>query len=411
MDVSIIAIGDELLIGQVVDTNSGDIARTIAPAGWRVAGVQVVADDATAIREAIELAIRKSDIVLTTGGLGPTKDDITKDTLIGIFGGELRFDADVMENVRSVFERRGLNMNRLTESQAMVPTSCRVIRNELGTAPVMWFERAGKVLVAMPGVPFETRHAFTNEVFPQLLKRFGQDILIEHRTLIIYGITESDMAERLTDFENNLPKGLHLAYLPNQGYIRLRIDGMSTDGAWLYDAVEAAVQQLKSLLGPLILADEDLLPEQLLLNRLREKGYTFGSAESCTGGNIAHRITMVPGASDVMKGSIVSYSNDVKAGVLGVDTETIGALGAVSEPVAKQMAEGARKALGVDCAVATSGIAGPGGGSPEKPVGTVCMAFATPHGTTTRTFHLPGDRGRVIERASTVAMIELTRSI
>lgn len=411
MKISIIVIGDELLLGQVTDTNSGDIARAIAPAGWQVAQVATVADDAAAIRDAIETALATTNVVLTTGGLGPTKDDITKATLMEVFGGELRFNAEVMENVKSVFARRGLDMNRLTESQAMVPTSCTPIRNVLGTAPVMWFERDGKVLVAMPGVPFETRHAFTAEVFPRLLKRFGRDCWIEHRTVIVSGITESDLAERLTTFEETLPAGAHLAYLPNPGYIRLRLDVAGADEKIVKGTADSAADELKAILGNLIIAGTDLNAEELLLDALRELRLTVATAESCTGGNIAHRITMIPGASDFYPGSVVSYSNDVKMNILGVDAAVLDAYGAVSEPVARQMAEGARRALGADCAVATSGIAGPSGGSPEKPVGTVCMAFATPEGTDTATFHFPGDRARVIDRASTTALIELAKRL
>lgn len=411
MKVSIIVIGDELLLGQVTDTNSGDIARAIAPAGWQVAQVATVADDSAAIRNAIEKALAATDVVLTTGGLGPTKDDITKATLIEVFGGELRFDAEVMENVKSIFARRGLDMNRLTESQAMVPTSCTPIRNALGTAPVMWFERNGKVLVAMPGVPFETRHAFNVEVFPRLLKRFGRDCGIEHRTLIVSGITESDLAEKLATFEDALPTGAHLAYLPNPGYIRLRLDVAGNDDKTVQATADSGANELKAILGNLLIAESDLTAEEILLDALRGRGLTVATAESCTGGNIAHRITMIPGASDFYPGSVVSYSNEVKMNLLGVDAAVLEAYGAVSEPVARQMADGARRALGADCAVATSGIAGPSGGSPEKPVGTVCMAFATPEGTDTVTFHFPGDRARVIDRASTTAMIELAKRI
>lgn len=411
MKVSIIVIGDELLLGQVTDTNSGDIARAIAPAGWQVAQVTTVADDSAAIRDAIETALDATDVVLTTGGLGPTKDDITKATLIEVFGGELRFDAEVMENVKSIFARRGLDMNRLTESQAMVPTSCMPIRNALGTAPVMWFERGGKVLVAMPGVPFETRHAFVVEVFPRLLEHFGRDCWIVHRTLIVSGITESNLAEKLATFEDALPTGAHLAYLPNPGYIRLRLDVAGTDEKTVKTTADSGADELKVILGNLLIAEADLTAEEILLDALRERGLTVATAESCTGGNIAHRITMIPGASEFYPGSVVSYSNEVKMNLLGVDAAVLEAYGAVSEPVARQMADGARRALGADCAVATSGIAGPSGGTPEKPVGTVCMAFATPEGTATATFHFPGDRARVIDRASTTALIELAKRL
>lgn len=411
MDVSVIAIGDELLIGQVTDTNSGDIARALTPFGWSLRSTRTVHDNAADIRDAITQAFAESDVVLTTGGLGPTKDDITKSTLRDIFGGEMVLDSATLENVREVFRRRGLHMNSLTESQAMVPSSCTVIKNELGTAPVMWFERNGKVLVAMPGVPFETRNAFSKEVLPRLLRHFGQTATILHSTLIITDITESDLAERIADIENALPPQLHLAYLPNAGYIRLRLDATGMEETRLQEMLSDAVSALRKNLGDKVLAEHDATPEEILKDILVEKGLTFATAESCTGGNIAHRFTMLPGASDVFAGGVVSYANEVKLNVLGVDAGTIATLGAVSEPVAAAMAEGACRVLGTDCAVATSGIAGPGGGTPDKPVGTVCMAFATPAGTHTVTVHLPGDRGRVIDRASTTALIGMIKAL
>ena len=320
-------------------------------------------------------------------------------------------DSDTLENVREVFRRRGLHMNSLTESQAMVPSSCTVIKNELGTAPVMWFERNGKVLVAMPGVPFETRNAFSKEVLPRLLRHFGQTATILHSTLIITDITESDLAERIADIENALPPQLHLAYLPNPGYIRLRLDATGMEETRLHGMLSDAVSALRKNLGDKVLAEHDATPEEILKDILVEKGLTFATAESCTGGNIAHRFTMLPGASDVFAGGVVSYANEVKLNVLGVDAGIIATLGAVSEPVAAAMAEGACRVLGTGCAVATSGIAGPGGGTPDKPVGTVCMAFATPAGTHTVTVHLPGDRGRVIDRASTTALIGMIKAL
>lgn len=411
MDVSVIAIGDELLIGQVTDTNSGDIARALTPFGWSLRSTRTVHDNAADIRDAITQAFAESDVVLTTGGLGPTKDDITKSTLRDIFGGEMVLDSDTLENVREVFRRRGLHMNSLTESQAMVPSSCTVIKNELGTAPVMWFERNGKVLVAMPGVPFETRNAFSKEVLPRLLRHFGQTATILHSTLIITDITESDLAERIAGIENALPPQLHLAYLPNPGYIRLRLDATGMEETRLQEMLSDAVSALRENLGDKILAEHDATPEEILKDMLVERGLTFATAESCTGGNIAHRFTMLPGASDVFAGGVVSYANEVKINVLGVEAGTIATLGAVSEPVAAAMAEGACRVLGTDCAAATSGIAGPGGGTPDKPVGTVCMAFATPAGTHTVTVHLPGDRGRVIDRASTTALIGMIKAV
>ena len=407
MEVSIIVIGDELLIGQVTDTNSGDIARMISPVGWTVRNVAVVHDDSDAIRNAIEQALSDTDIVLITGGLGPTKDDITKATLCSIFGGGLHLDEGVLENVENIFRRRGLQMNELTRSQAMVPDMCRVIPNDLGTAPVMWFERDGKVLVAMPGVPFETRHAFSQHVLPALLEHFPGRSVVEHRTFIVVNISESDLAGMLDGWEEALPRGFHLAYLPQAGYIRLRIDAVGENRNSLVADLNRLSSSLSAIIGDRIIASEDLAPEEILMRLLKEKGLTMGTAESCTGGNIAHRMTMLPGVSDVFSGGVVSYSNEVKIRALGVSNETLMAYGAVSEPTAREMAEGARHSLNCDVAVATSGIAGPGGGTPDKPVGTVCIAIATPETTICDTLHLPGNRSRVIDRATTTVLVRL----
>lgn len=425
MKISVVAIGDELLIGQVTDTNSGSIARIIEPGGWSIDNVQVVHDDAESITRAIETALSLTDIVITTGGLGPTKDDITKQVMCRYFGGTLEFDPSVLENVKEIFNRRGLRLNELTRSQAMVPTSCRVIQNRLGTAPIMWFEKnlpaepengtdsRRKILVAMPGVPFEAIGMFKSEVFPQLRAAFPDNNHIGHRNVILSGITESDAAERLDRWESALPQHLHLAYLPKQGIIRLRIDGRHTDAAFIESELDRAKSELVEIFGEKVLADDDLTPEQALIGILREKGMTFGSAESCTGGNIAHLITSVAGCSDVYRGSVVSYANEVKINLLDVSAADLERYGAVSEQVASQMAAGACRRLGTDCAVATSGIAGPGGGSEDKPVGTVCIAVATEQGSNVEvaTFHFPGSRERVIDRASTTALTLLAMKL
>lgn len=408
MKVSIIVIGDELLIGQVVDTNSGFLARTMHPEGWEVADVAVISDSASEIRRAVTEALRRSDVVLTTGGLGPTRDDITKQTLCEIFGGTLREDPDVTADIIDVFRKRGLKLNSLTAAQALVPTSCRVIRNRVGTAPVMWFETADprKVLVAMPGVPFETEHCFTREVFPRLLEAFPRRDALAHRTFVVAGITESDLAIKLASFERDLPPALHLAYLPRPGIIRLRLDGHADNPKWLSRQIDLFSRRLIAQCGDLLLCEGDFTPAQLLLQRLSDRGLTFATAESCTGGNIARTVTSIPGASAVVCGGIVAYSNDVKTRLLGVDPATLEAHGAVSIPVVEQMARGAIAATGASLAVATSGIAGPGGGTPEKPVGTVCIAAATADGRCiSATHHFPGNRSRVVDRATTTALL------
>ncbi len=416
MDVAIIAIGDELLIGQVIDTNSGFIARHIAPYGWQVKNVQVVADSSEDIRMAIDRAFDIAPVVLTTGGLGPTKDDITKSVLCKYFGGTLVENADVLDNVKTVFRKRGLVLNDLTKSQALVPTSCQVIQNKVGTAPIMWFDRkdsCGKpqVLVSMPGVPFETAEMFTSEVFPRLRKQFTSHISVLHRTMMVSGISESDLATRLSRFESELPPEFHLAYLPRPGIIRLRLDGASRNPGTLHNEMQRLWPQLMAATGNNLLYDGDAEPAEILLHELGNRSLTVATAESCTGGNIARLITSIPGSSSAMLGGVVSYSNSVKTGLLGVNPDTIAALGAVSQPVACQMATGARKATGADIAMATSGIAGPSGAVPGKPVGTVCVAVATPFGVESDEFHFPGNRSRVIDRASQTALIMAIQAI
>jgi nicotinamide-nucleotide amidase len=411
MNVSIIAIGDEILIGQVIDTNSGDIARRIEPLGWKLHDVQVVGDNADEIRSAIDRAFAVSEVVFTTGGLGPTKDDITKPVLCEYFGGELYMNDEVSANIIEVFKKRGIQLNPLTAAQALVPTSCQVIQNKVGTAPVMWFEKDGKVLVSMPGVPFEMRAAMDTEVLARLQKKFPIDGAISHHTLMVIDITESRLAMTLDEFEKKLPAYLHLAYLPTPGLIRLRLDGRHHDANLLQAEMDGHVAELKAILGDLVIYDGDATPAEILLHYLGAKGLTVATAESCTGGNIAHRITSIAGSSSAFKGSVVSYSNEVKHNVLGVDNATLEEFGAVSEPVVRQMVEGACRVIGTDCAVATSGIAGPGGGTPEKPVGTVWMAVKTPSQVISQVFKFPGDRSRVIDRASTVALLLLAKEL
>ncbi len=412
MKITIICIGDELLIGQTTDTNSGFIARTIAPEGWEVERTEIVADDSDAIADAINRALERTDVVITTGGLGPTADDITKPTLCRIFGGSLIFSPEVEANVERVMAARGRSINGLTRAQAMVPDCAEVIQNRVGTAPILLFTApGGKTLVAMPGVPFETREMFVSEVFPLLLSRYRSDEAIAHLTLIVAGITESALAEHLAPFEASLPPGLHLAYLPKEGIIRLRLDGHSTSATVLAELMSAFGSRLRADVAPWLIADSDLSPAEILLRALRDRGLTVATAESCTGGNIAHSLTLIPGASECVRGGVVAYSNEVKASALGVAASLIEAHGAVSLPVAEAMAAGARERLGADIAIATSGIAGPGGGSPSKPVGTVCVAVATPQEIISTTLHLPGDRSRVIHRATTEALLMALRAL
>ncbi len=406
MKLTIIVIGDEILLGQVTDTNSGAIARALGPMGWSVERVLTVADDAPAIRAAIDSAMASTPLVITTGGLGPTKDDITKATLMEIFGGPLRRDPEVTENIRRVFALRGLEMNPLTADQALVPESCRVIQNRYGTAPVMWYEREGRVLVSMPGVPFETE-GMLPEVAARVAAHFAPDIELHHSTLMAAGITESALAARLDSYERSLPDGLHLAYLPQPGLIRLRLDGIGCSRA----DFDRAYSGLLDAAAPYIIYRGDATPAEMLLDTLRATSLTAATAESCTGGSIARAITAVPGASEAYLGGVVSYANSVKRGLLGVDAADLETHGAVSEPVVRAMAAGACRATGADCAVATSGIAGPGGGSADKPVGTVWIGWCVRGRVEAACFHFPGSRARVVDRAVTEALLGLRRII
>ena len=406
MNLSIIIIGDEILLGGVTDTNSGLIARKFTADGWNVRRIRTVSDKADDIEAAIRESLSESELVITTGGLGPTRDDITKPVLARIFGGRLTENAAVLENVKRIFDERGLELNELTRTQAIVPDSCRVIQNRYGTAPLMWFEKDGRVLVAMPGVPFETR-GMLDEVASEVYQRFGHGGRAAHREFTVCGICESALAERLAAFEDSLPQNYKLAYLPNPGEIVMRLDAdfsLCPDEAANFDEYAS---RFEKTVGEYLVGRGKLTPVELVLAKLRRHGYRIATAESCTGGNIAHLITSVAGCSDVMLGGVVSYCNEVKMKVLGVNADTLERYGAVSEDTVREMAEGVRRVMGADCAVATSGIAGPGGAVPGKPVGTVWIAAATPGGVKAERCHFRGDRQSVIDRASARALTML----
>ena len=407
MNYSIIVVGDEILIGQVQDTNSGFIARQLTPFGWQAVSIRTVADDGQAIFDAIDEGFAHSDVILMTGGLGPTKDDITKPTLCRYFGGELVHDEATARNVEQIVAGRHLKLNDYTQAQAMVPSSCRVIQNQCGTAPLMWFERNGKVLVSMPGVPYETETMLVREVIPQLMEHFNHDVDIEFRHLMVTGIIESALAMTLDEWERRLPQGIHLAYLPQPGIIHLRLTGQAADKQWLTSEMDRLVAELHQILGAHIVCDENLPLAGIIGNILRHRGLTMATAESCTGGNIAHEITAVAGSSDYFVGGVVSYHRDVKEKQLGVSASDIDTYGVVSKTVAEQMATGVCRLLGTDCAVATTGVAGPGGGTPDTPVGTVWMAARCGDRMVSQCKHIPGHRQRVIARATNDALLLL----
>lgn len=409
MNVEIIVIGDELLIGQVTDTNSGWIARELNHMGWEVTEITTVRDRAREITDALDSSFARVDVVLMTGGLGPTKDDITKQTLCRYFGGKLVFDESVYANVEAIFARRHLQMNASTHDQAYVPDVCTVIQNPVGTAPVMWFEREGKVLVSMPGVPSEMKTVMQETVIHRLRQHFRDHSAILHRTCLVKDFTESRLSESLTGFEKQLPACIKLAYLPTPGVIRLRLTARGDDEAQLQPLIDGEFAKLKVLLGEHIFCDTDATLAGALGQILARRGETLATAESCTGGNIAHEITRVAGSSAYFKGSVVAYSNEVKEHVLHVSPQTLEQCGAVSRETVLQMTAGVQRLLSTHCAIATSGIAGPGGGSAEKPVGTVWIAVRYGERDRAECFHFGGDREQVIARATQSALLMLVQ--
>ena len=409
--IEIITIGDEILIGQIVDTNSAWMAVELNKAGFQLAQITSVHDEADHIKKALDEALLRADVVLMTGGLGPTKDDITKQTLCEYFGTKLVFNPDVLENIQQIYHTRQSVMNELTKSQAMVPENCTVIQNRAGSAPITWFEKEGKVIVSMPGVPLEMKKVMSEEIIPRLQKYFKTPAII-HKTVQVYGIPESQLALRLTEWENALPEYLHLAYLPNFGIVKLRLSGAGQDEYKLEEAINQQIETLKSILGESIFAYKDKPVEKIIYEKLKSSGLTVSTAESCTGGNIAHRLTLIPGISDCFKGSVVAYHNDLKINALGVSARDIEQYGAVSSQVATQMAEGARKVMQTDLAVATTGIAGPTGGTDEKPVGTIWISVSSPERTITRSFNFGQfARENFIERSTMAALMMLNEMI
>lgn len=407
MNVEIITIGDELLIGQVVDTNSAWMGQQLESEGFRVIWKTAVGDVEEDMVTAIDDAMSRAQIVLITGGIGPTKDDITRKTLCKYFDSELHFSDEVYQNIEEIFNRNGRVMNELTRNQAMVPDKAIVIQNRAGTAPSTWFERNGKILVSMPGVPYEMKWLISNEVLPRLKKQFKQDIHILHHTIWVNGFTESMLAIHLEEFENALPANVKLAYLPQPGLIRLRLTIHANSEIEAKNMLNNQQRKMRELLQGHILTEEDKAPDELIGAILKEKQLTVGTAESCTGGRIASIITSTPGCSAYFSGSIVSYSNTVKENLLGVHPEDIKKHGAVSREVVEQMALGAIKQLGCDCSVATSGIAGPDGGTPDKPVGTVWIAAAIGSEVVSECYRFSSIREQNILRSSNIALLML----
>ena len=410
MKATIITIGDEILIGQIVDTNSASIARHLNAAGIVVAEKESVGDDRDAIVAALRRAMDGSDVTILTGGLGPTKDDITKRTLAELFGCELVRDERVARHVRRMLESRGIAYNDLNRGQSLVPACCTVLFNAHGTAPGMWFERDGRVVVSLPGVPFEMEHLMQDEVMPRLKARFALRQIV-HRTLITSGLAESMLAERIAGWEAALPPYLHLAYLPSPDKVRLRLSAYEVEGEEVAHEIEAQFEKLRTIIPEYILGYETATIQSVVHDLLTQRHLTLATAESCTGGAIAARFTAMPGASAYFRCGVVSYTVEAKHDLLGVSLDDIDRYGVVSEPVVRAMAEGMRRTAHADYAVATTGVAGPAGGTPECPVGTVWMAVAGPQGTVAVCRQSGSDRGQIIDRASGQAIALLRDEI
>ena len=373
MFCEIITIGDELLIGQVVDTNSAWMAEQLNLIGVRVKQISSVSDERQHIKNAIKEAEGRADIILMTGGLGPTNDDITKETLCEYFGTSLVFDDASFNHINELFSKRGLAVNELNHKQAEVPANCIPIANKSGTAPGMWFEENGKIYVSMPGVPFEMKDIMTSFVLPKLKERV-KNVCVLHRTILTQGIGESFLAEKIADWENKLPPNIKLAYLPDIGRVRLRLTAVGNVEHELKQLLKSNLNVLHELICHYIYGYETDTLQEVVQKLMLEKKLSLATAESCTGGYLSHLITSVPGSSAYYRGSIIAYSYDVKEQVLLVPHDMLLKYGAVSEEVVLEMAKNVKTLLSTDCSISISGIAGPGGATPDKPIGTVWIA-------------------------------------
>lgn len=410
MLAEIITIGDEILIGQIVDTNSAWLGQQLSTLGIRVVQITSVSDRADAIVQAVDDARRRASLVLLTGGLGPTKDDITKYTLARYFGSELVRNEDVYSRLKAWFEQRGRVMSDINGQQADLPHNAQILRNELGTAQGMLWRKDGCLILSMPGVPYEMKWIVTHQLIPLLKAEFALPVLL-HRTLMTAGMVESQIATTIAAVEDALPPHIKLAYLPRPGIVRLRLTASGADESLLQQEVAQFEAQIRALLGHHVygVAEEPL--EAAIGQQLRQRGASVATAESCTGGTIAALLTSIAGASDYFPGSVVAYSNDIKQQLLSVQEATLENFGAVSEATVLEMVAGVRQRFSADYGIAVSGIAGPGGGTPEKPVGLVWIAVQGPEQTVARSFNFGNERSLNIERASMTALYLLWKML
>ncbi len=410
MQAEIIAIGDEILIGQTIDTNSSFIAAQLNAQGIEVKQKRVVSDDRESILEALERVHPQSRLVFMTGGLGPTKDDITKQTLNEYFEGELLYRPEVFTHITALFKSLNRVPSALNKSQAYLPSVCTPIPNALGTASGMRFERKGVYYFSLPGVPYETERLVEKEIIPWINHTLQKGTVV-HKTTLTQGVPESELAELLTEWENNLPEWLHLAYLPSAGMVKLRLSSYDQPPALAQKQIEEEFAKLPSILGDILFGEDANTLQEVIGWELGKRNMTVSTAESCTGGYIGHLITSVSGSSTYYMGSVVSYSNEAKRDLLGVNGQLIATHGAVSEEVVRAMAEGARQKLRTDFALATSGVAGPTGGTAQKPVGTVWIAIAGPDFVKARKFSFGRNRERNIRKSALMALDWLRKEV
>ncbi len=403
MQAEIITIGDEILIGQIIDTNSAWIAQQLNGVGIDVARITSISDTKEAIKHALDAVLPDTKLILLTGGLGPTKDDITKHTLATYFGLQLEFVPEVYAHIERLFESMGRTPAPRNRHQAEVPKGCRILFNDMGTAPGMLFVQNDKYFVSLPGVPYEMKFLIEKRLLPIVEKELIRQHIM-HRTLLTVGLPESELADKLSDFEEHLPAFIKMAYLPRPGMVRLRLTARGNDEAELQNGLIASEEKLHAILGSSIYGTEKQRLEEIVGDLLVTRKETIATAESCTGGYIAHLITSVSGSSLYFMGSVLAYANAVKTNELGVEETVLTDYGAVSEQVVKQMAEGVRLKLGTTWALATSGIAGPDGGTDEKPVGTVWLALAGPDGTIAKKYLFGKDRMRNIKKSAFMAL-------
>lgn len=406
MNAIIVTIGDEILMGQILDTNSKFIASKLTDSGFEIVEMMSVRDEASAIKEAVERSMQRADVVIFTGGLGPTRDDKTKQVLADYFGTRLVHSDEAYGWLLEILAKKSLQMNKLNEGQAVQPENCRLLKNDVGTACGMCFEQNGKLLFALPGVPMEMVFLMDNRVMPVIVEHFPH-LKLDYTVYKVYGITESDLAIRLERFEDSLPANIGLAYLPEFGVIKLRL---TAHGDAVDQLNEYALRLELALLGLKVQhgADKSLPIE--VAEMMKSSGMTLSCAESCTGGNIAHELTLLPGASEWFLGGVVSYATELKSSILGVPKELIDEHGVVSGQVATAMAQGVRKVTGSDYGVATTGVAGPTGGDEVNPVGTVWISVAGPESCETRCFHFSTNRERNISKATAAALMMILES-